>query len=238
MIFITGDTHGGTAQGDISLMWALDKLTEGDYLIVCGDFGFVWYHPKTEGYYKRDCVWLNALNEAKFTTLFVDGNHENFDMLNSLRIEMWNGGKVHRVRPRVIHLMRGQVFNIEGNTFFTFGGGRSVDSKTRIEGVSWWRQEMPTNMEYEEGLTNLEKWGYNVDYILTHEAPNSIIPNVMCNAYVGTSLNKYFDEVQRGCQFKRWFFGHYHKDRVINEHFTAVYHGIVNLENKSMHNFR
>ena len=39
MIFVTGDTHG-----DISFFKnpALKKLGEKDYLIICGDFGFLW----------------------------------------------------------------------------------------------------------------------------------------------------------------------------------------------------
>ena len=28
-----------------------------------------------------------------------------------MEVELWHGGKVHKVRPSVIHLMRGQVFD-------------------------------------------------------------------------------------------------------------------------------
>ena len=58
-----------------------------------------------------------------FTVLFVSGNHENFDLLKVLPTEEWHGGKVQFIRPHVIHLLRGQVFEIEGYTFFTMGGG-------------------------------------------------------------------------------------------------------------------
>ena len=52
------------------------------------------------------------LEEKPFTTLYVDGNHENFDRLYGYPIENWQGGKVHKIRPSVLHLMRGQVFEI------------------------------------------------------------------------------------------------------------------------------
>lgn len=43
------------------------------------------------------------------TILFADGNHEQFDALNSYSVDEWNGGKVHIIEPGIIHLMRGQV---------------------------------------------------------------------------------------------------------------------------------
>lgn len=52
--------------------------------------------------------------------------------LNEMPIEYWNGGKIHRVRPSVIHLMRGQVFNLQGKMFFTFGGASSHDIQDGI----------------------------------------------------------------------------------------------------------
>ena len=36
----------------------------------------------------------------------------------------WHGGKVHRIRPHVLHLMRGQIFELEGCRFFTMGGAK------------------------------------------------------------------------------------------------------------------
>lgn len=55
---------------------------------------------------------LNQLECKSYTTLFVDGNHENFDRLSDYPIDTWNGGKVHKIRPSVIHLMRGQILRL------------------------------------------------------------------------------------------------------------------------------
>jgi len=99
--------------------------TSDDYLIVCGDFGYIFRGKDYE------ISFLNDLENLDATILFIDGNHENFDLLYSYPVETWNSGKIHRIRKNVIHLMRGQVFSIDGYTFFTMGGGYSLDKYIR-----------------------------------------------------------------------------------------------------------
>ena len=194
MIYITGDCHGEFSRFSKKQRKNLSyEFTEGDYLIVCGDFGLCWTE---DAEFKYNCDWLSGL---PFTILFVDGNHENHAMLAKYPAELWNGGKVHHVvKDKIIHLMRGQVFNIEGNTFFTFGGASShdiqggiLDKKDprykelkrrvikkkmpyRINGVSWWREELPSAEEMQEGLNNLEQINFRVDYVITHCISNRI----------------------------------------------------------------
>ena len=126
-IFVTGDIHGTI---DIrKLTWRNFEeleLGEDDFLIICGDFGLVWCFEDDEGR-DKDEEWLDWLEGKPWTTLFVDGNHENFDLLSTYPVEEWNGGKVQLIRPNVIHLMRGQIYNIDGSTFFTMGGASSHD---------------------------------------------------------------------------------------------------------------
>ena len=119
-------------------------------------------------------------------------------MLNALPIAEWNGGKIHRVRDHILHLMRGQVFRLDDMTFFTMGGATSHDiegsvlnpsapdfrvqyfqailfgKRFRILDESWWPEELPSDEEYEEALVNLEQVGWQVDCILTHCAPTDI----------------------------------------------------------------
>ena len=99
-------------------------MTKDDYVIVCGDFGGVWNQVGENKEEKHLMDWLEG---KPFTTLFVDGNHENFDRLYACPVEEWHGGKVHKIRPTVIHMMRGQVFAIDGKSVFTFGGASSHD---------------------------------------------------------------------------------------------------------------
>lgn len=115
---------------------------------MCGDFEVGFWN----GHYWSEEIFYDFLGKQEHTVLFIDGNHENFDKLNSYSVETWCGGRVHKVLDNVIHLMRGEVYNIEGNTIFVMGGGYSIDKYRRTEGVSWWLQEMPSEAEYQNAL--------------------------------------------------------------------------------------
>ena len=124
MIYITGDCHGDFKRFNTRNFPEQKEMTKKDFMIVCGDFGGVW-NKKEES--KQEIKTLDWLEEKPFTTLFVDGNHENFDRLKEYPEERWNGGKVHRIRPSVFHLMRGQVFQLNEKKIFVFGGASSHD---------------------------------------------------------------------------------------------------------------
>ncbi len=228
MVFVTGDTHGDVDFGKLE-KFAREHadLTKNDYLIVAGDFGAVWY-DKTLA---RDLAPFEAL---PFTVLFVDGNHENFDLLESFPVEEWHGGKVHRIRKHILHLMRGQVFEIEGKTFFTFGGGTSIDRYMRRERVSWWPQEIPSFAEFDEGVANLKRHNHRVNYIVTHSCDTKALYSPLLSQ-VSKSLTVYRDntllqEFEDTVHYDHWYFGHYHLDGKVNERKTALYHDILALE--------
>ncbi|MGN0240295.1 MAG: metallophosphoesterase [Candidatus Weimeria sp.] len=124
MIYVTGDIHGNTRRFFTKYFPKQKEMTKDDYIVICGDFGLVW---DWEGESVEEQFLLDELDKRNFTTLFVDGNHENFNRLNAYPVTEWHGGKVHMIRPTVIHLMRGQVFDICGKKCFTFGGARSHD---------------------------------------------------------------------------------------------------------------
>ena len=124
MIYITGDCHRDFKRFSTRIFPEQKEMIKEDYVIICGDFGGVWSKGKED---KEEKYLLDWLENKPFTTLFVDGNHENFDRLYAYPAEEWHGGRVHMVRPSVIHMMRGQVFEIEGKHIFTFGGASSHD---------------------------------------------------------------------------------------------------------------
>ena len=122
MIYVTGDCHGNFRRFTKKQLMKLPfEMTERDYVIICGDFGLLWARDKEFEYN------LDRLSKLPFTILWVQGNHENYDMIREYQIEEWNGGKVrHIFRDKIILLERGQIFTIEDKTFFTFGGASSV----------------------------------------------------------------------------------------------------------------
>lgn len=126
MIYITGDTHGDLSHFKDP---KLKRLGEKDIVIVCGDFGFLWdpNDPKE----KRNLEWLK---KRKYTICFLDGAHENFDMLDSYTPYRWKGGNTHKIADNIYHLMRGEMFMFENKTFFVMGGGESEDKDMREDG--------------------------------------------------------------------------------------------------------
>ena len=180
----------------------------------------MWDNGKFDKYIKR--YW----EQQPFTVLFIDGNHENFNLLNSYPVENWNGGKIHRIGENIIHLMRGQVFKINGKTFFTMGGATSQDKHLRKENISWWAQEMPSKEEMEEGLNNLQKHNNSVDYIITHSLPSCYLCYF---GYEPDSLTSYFNYIQKYVDFKKWYSGHYHRDKIIDKNMNLIYQDIIEL---------
>lgn len=222
MIYITGDIHGDIVRMDVPFI--PEEITEGDYLIICGDFGFIFFDNEAE---KKV---LDKLAQKPFTILFTDGNHENFKALNNYPVEEWNGGKVHRIRKNILHLMRGQVFSIEGKTFFTMGGAYSIDRYRRQKDISYWEEELPGREEYAEATSSIMAHNKKFDYIITHTVPRMIIG--MMGYYPDPhdmELTGFLEWIMYECSFKHWYFGHFHEDRKITDRFTALYYDVIKI---------
>ena len=224
---VTGDTHGtlDIAKVENFFIGLEEYYSKNDYLIICGDVGVCGFSADNEAETRR------ILRSLPVTTLFIDGNHEHFDKLNSYGIEEWNGGKVHFIEEDIIHLMRGQVFCIDGVKFFTFGGAYSIDKVYRTAGVSWFMEELPNWAEYEEGWRNLEKADFTVDYILTHTGPREVVADM---GYVSFTegelgLRQYLQRVADETQFTAWYFGHFHEDAEIEDTFYCLYDEIIEI---------
>jgi len=247
MIYITGDTHGRFER-----FYHNDfHLGPEDFVIICGDFGGVW----NDGCEQQ--AELDRLSRLPFTILFVDGNHENFDLLEAYPQEEWKGGRVRIIRPNILHLMRGQVFTIENRTFFTMGGAACHDIQNgvldpaepdflekyhslkfqrkffRIKNMSWWKKELPSEEEMDEGWMNLCLHDKKVDYIITHCAPAKMQQFIMIGTgdqtYPVNALTDFLQEVYGECSFSHWFCGHYHSPMNIPKNFHVLYEAIIPL---------
>lgn len=224
MVYITGDIHGTQNFRKLSEENFPEQktMTEKDFLIVCGDLCAFWDNSESE-------MQLRAqFNKFKFTTLFIDGNHENFDILEQTPVSVWNGGNVHFMGNHLIHLMRGQVFELNGASFFTMGGGYSGDHYHRMEHQNWWRNEIPTCEEFSRGLDNLKHCNWRTDFVLTHTASSQMIQKANLS-YEQTMLNVYFDYLENHLDFRQWYFGHFHADKMIDEKHILIYDRVARL---------
>lgn len=249
MIILTGDTHSDFGRFSSRRFPAKKGMTRHDYVIICGDFGGVWDGSRGEN---SRLDWLEQ--HCPFTALFVDGNHENYDLLSEYPVEDWHGGKVQRIRSSVLHLMRGQVYEIDGKTFFTMGGAASHDIQDgviersgkdfydnylplrrrhalfRINHESWWKEELPGDEEYDEAIRNLDRVSWSVDYIITHCAPTRIQAIVGDSTYAPDCLTDFLETVSKRCSFKKWFCGHYHQNLKVEDKYILLYDELRPLE--------
>lgn len=228
MIYIAGDIHGTIDVGKIIRFFSdphlADALTKQDYLILLGDTSVCWDDGKADAEVKR------ILRSLPVTTLFIDGNHDNHQLLAEYPVLAWNGGHVHEIEPDILHLMRGEVFTIEGKTFFTFGGAYSIDKHTRIEGVSWWPEELPSAKEYARGWANLRENGYAVDVILTHTAPQFVVDALGMECVdEEEALQNYLQEVAENVTYDAWYCGHFHEDAEVDGQIRVLMEDIVCL---------
>ena len=228
MIYITGDTH---RQIDNRFL-QLENLTKNDYLIILGDFGGIWNG--------NDKYFMPFLKKQNYNILFIDGNHENHKILNEYSVKMWNGGKIHKIEDNIIHLMRGQIFNIDNLSFFTFGGAYSVDKNIRTEFIDWWKEEEGNYDEMNEGLDNLSKYNNKVDYILTHAGPKTPIENYfkcLNKNFNGSLTESYLDEIYNSVDYKHWYCGHYHENTQLDwfnndetkNNITILYNKVIKI---------
>ena len=253
-IWITGDIHGNPVRFSTENFFEQKKFSgnkEDNTVIILGDFGLIW---DRDGKNAREKYWLDWLEDKPFTTVFVDGNHENHIRLATYPVKEWNGGLINEIRPHVLHLKRGEVFTIEENKFFAFGGASSHDVSDgildyedegwreqakeldhqgkymyRIKGLTWWKDELPVKEEMDNGIRNLEKHDWKVDYIITHSPPASVIASIGYGLYEQDILTRYLEQIRAKLDFKVHFMGHMHINKILNNKDALLYEQITRI---------
>ena len=218
-VFITGDTH---IPYDIHKLNTKNfpngkDLTKNDIVIICGDFGGVWYDDKEERF------WLSWLENKPWTTVFVDGNHECFPRLNALPQVNWHGGTVGVISPSILHLKRGEYYQLpNGMSLFTLGGAKSRDIQYRTEGLNWWKEELPSKKELDYARQQLDKHQWRMDLIITHEASHRVLRQLGFKVD-GDYFSDFLSELSHCANFKCWANGHLHKDALIDDIYLSTY---------------
>lgn len=253
-VYITGDIHGEPTRFSIDNFSEQRKFSDDkdeNIVIIAGDFGLIWDREKES---KEEKYWLKWFEEKNYTTVFVDGNHENFERLNHYPVVKWHGGNVHVIRPNLLHLMRGEIFDMEGKKFFTFGGASSHDISDgildfddegwknkakalekrgkylyRVKGLSWWENELPTPEEMKNGIRSLNVVNHKVNYIITHCPPQSIMELFDNYTYSKDYLTVYLEKIKEETEYDKWIFGHMHENKQIDDKHICLYEQIIRL---------
>lgn len=233
-IYITGDTHGNIQRFYPMHYPKLEELGTNDYLIVVGDFGFIYYEPPSNQELKE----LEYIGNKKFTTLFIDGNHDNHNLINSYPEISMFGGKVNKINDKLYHLKRGEIYTILDKTFFCFGGAYSIDKYRRTTNIDWWETEYPTTKEIDNAINNLNKYDNKVDYVITHTVQDHIVdymitnrmfPMIFGDRKVNDYVCKTLEHILFNVDYTHQYFGHFHVDRKINYKHTCLFYDIISI---------
>ena len=234
-ILVTGDVHG-----DILLLLEMVRNIENDeMLFVTGDFGLFWFDINSNS--DKYTILNNMLESKNAYIVFVDGNHENHNFINRTEISEFCGAKCHKLLPRVIHIMRGEIVNIDGIKIFCFGGAYSVDRFWREKNKTYFEEELPNENEYDSGLNNLINADFKVDYIITHTCQRRLVKKLgqRHKAIEEIKLQNYIQWIVDNVEYKKHYFGHWHMDKKISESDIAIFNNIRNMHtDEVVGNFR
>ncbi len=158
-IMLVGDTHGDLSHWTYII--AQGERFGVDAYVQLGDFGF--WEPFDDRY-------LHKLNRmvGKRKVYWIDGNHENHRTLRDNYTETDEDGFII-IRDNIRYIPRGHRWTWGNYTFLGIGGAYSVDKHKRIEGRSWWPEEMITEEDVEKCIA-----GGKVDIVLSHDSPGFI----------------------------------------------------------------
>lgn len=215
MLYVTGDTHGLIDFDKIIKFIQSHNITKNDYLFILGDAGIFW---------KENDHILEHYDELDVTIIFIDGNHENYTLLNNHEIVEFFGAKVHKITDHIFHILRGEILEIEGNTILCIGGGTSIDKKYRKPNITWWPQENISDEDIDNAIKNLKRYDNKVDYVFTHTSP-SVIHRDVFQFWDDENVFQ-LDKINMIVNCKHWYFGHYHIDRVFNDMYQCFYQNI------------
>ncbi len=220
MIYITGDIHGDL--NDLETR-EISKLKKGDVLIITGDFGFIWDNSKSE------LKALKKLSKKKFNILFVEGVHENFELLTQYENCEIYGGTAKKIADNIYCLNRGEIYTVENKSIFALGGGVVEDSIENIDDDPLKNPSMPTDEQLQNAVSNLQKNDKKVNIIITHEAPASVKRLIRRDSSIN-DLNIFLDTLLHNVWYDKWYFGSLHTDRVISNQMECVYQQVIKVK--------
>ena len=202
-VLLLGDVHGEFGK----IRWQLRNINDA-YIIQVGDFG-VGFHK--DNYYKTELSVLNERLIQKNCHLYaIRGNHDNpswfketntpFDCSNITLLKDYS------------------EIELLGKSFLLVGGATSVDRRFRVEGKSYWSDEI-FNLKLEHEFPYRDRV---YDVVVTHTRPG------VCGAFKGFDNIKGWtdqdpdlkNDLIEECQLldylyehtkpKHWVYGHFH----------------------------
>ncbi|MDD4222369.1 MAG: hypothetical protein WCQ63_00315 [Methanomethylophilus sp.] len=208
MILLTGGTWGPDGLDRLE-HGALADLTKDDFLIILGDCGAM--APRVD----REAV-VRCYRALPCSVLYLDGSRDDYDTLSDYPPFRWNGGLIQVISRGILHLMRGQVFRLDGKTFFVAGGAATLDRSESDKYWDWWPEQDPGPADWEAAETALNACDRQVDYVLSCDCPVRWRAEVaVCDPTAAESpseASRWLDGLEPTINYRHWFFGNYAAD--------------------------
>lgn len=227
-VWLMGDIHGSVNSiRDFALYinttYDKDlKLDFSDTLILLGDVGANYY------FNYRDNEFKKKLGKYNITFFCIRGNHEDRPSNcykrnpSDWHLEEYFGGSVY-VENNYPYIKYAAdmpfQYNIHGHSVLTLPGAYSVDKYKRLEnGWSWFKDEQLTEDEQFIGKM-LVKACPQWDIVLSHTCPiiyepTDLFLDCVDQSMVDKTMERYLGEIEQNLDYKIWFWGHYHANRI------------------------
>lgn len=229
MIYLTSDCHRDFEY--IKKFCDEHKTTKNDILFVTGDAQINYFENEEDHKIKKE------LSTLPITFIFIQGNKEKRpSRIAKYKLTKLDIGEfyIEDEFPNLMFAKDGQILNIYGKTYLILGGAYSVYAPGKQDGDLWWDDEQMSETDRKLALENLAKADFKVDYILSHTAPFSKIPNTgwiseIDKSKLDLNLEKFLDEIDSRTKYKKWFIGHYHINQIDNK-YNYVFKELVAID--------
>lgn len=218
MIYITGDKHGDYRS--VFDFCSKHVTTREDIMIVLGDAGINYYLNE------RDYVLKDSLLDLPVTLFCVHGNHEERpENIDGYKTREFHNGIVcyEEKYPNILFAKDGEIYNFDGKSTLVIGGAYSVDKNYRLMmGYNWYSSEQPNDNIKDRIRKVLKEHNNEVDIILSHTCPFKYLPyevflSGIDQSTVDNGTEKFLDEIEETTKYKKWYCGHYHTDKKIDD---------------------
>ena len=218
MIYITGDKHGNYS--DIFYFCNKYKTSINDIMIILGDAGINYYLDN------RDYILKEKLKELPITLFCIHGNHEERPYnISTYKTKIFKNGIVYYEEkyPNILFAKDAQIYDFNNNKTLVIGGAYSIDKNFRlIMGYNWYKSEQPNNEIKSEVKKVLKDNNYKIDIILSHTCPYKYMPyevfmSGIDQSKVDNTTEEFLDKIESTVNYKRWYCGHFHTDKIIDK---------------------
>ena len=218
MIYITGDKHGNYS--DIFYFCNKYKTSINDIMIILGDAGINYYLDN------RDYILKEKLKELPITLFCIHGNHEERPYnISTYKTKLFKSGIVYYEEeyPNILFAKDAEIYDFNNNKTLVIGGAYSIDKNYRlIMGYNWYKSEQPNNEIKSEVKKVLKDNNYKIDIILSHTCPYKYMPyevfmSGIDQSKVDNTTEEFLDKIESTVNYKRWYCGHFHTDKIIDK---------------------